>query len=67
VKIIRAKDIEVGKQIFLEKDSLDTCANYVEKLSNGDILIETLYRYSKPARKIMSVENFDLWREKIEN
>lgn len=43
---------------FLSKDDFDTCANYA-RLKDGEVEVETLYRYARPSLRRMSVENFN--------
>lgn len=66
MKIVRANDLPIDKMIFLEKDALDTCANYVGRVSGNRVMVETLYRYSKPKTVTMTANEFDEWRIKIE-
>ena len=43
---------------FISKDEFDTCANYA-RLKGDRVEIETLYRYGKPAHRIVSLEEFE--------
>ena len=66
MKIVRAKDIPTNKNVFLEKDWADNCANYARKMDDGRIRFETLYRFGKPKVIVMSASEFNSFRKTIE-
>jgi hypothetical protein len=43
---------------LISRDEFDTCANYA-RLKGDRVEIETLYRYGKPAHRIISLEEFE--------
>ena len=51
-----------------KKITLDTC-DYAHTtatlLNNGDVLVETLYRYGKPKSHTMTKDEFISWRDDI--
>lgn len=44
---------------FVSNDEFDTCANYA-RLNNGQVEVETLFRYGKPEKRMMSIEHFEM-------
>ena len=51
-----------------KKITLDTC-DYAHTtatlLNNGDVLVETLYRYGKPVSRVYTKDEFIAWRDDI--
>lgn len=41
-------------------------ANYMRLLPDGNIEVETLYRYGKPKTKVYTPEEFDQWQERVD-
>jgi hypothetical protein len=60
---MKNKVIKTNKKITL--DSCDWAHTTATLLSNGDVLIESLYRYGKPSSHIMTKEKFISWRNDI--
>ena len=55
--------MKTGKKITL--NSNDWAHTTATLLPNGDVLIETLYRYGKPASNTMTKDEFIAWRDDI--
>ena len=46
-------------------DSCDYAHTTATLLNNGDVLVETLYRYGKPASHVYTKDEFIAWRDDI--
>jgi hypothetical protein len=66
-KAIRAEQIQSATLVLLERDQADNMANYVRRLSSGNIEVKTLYRYGKPSLAEYTPAAFDTWRVQLEN
>ena len=51
---------------LISRDEFDTCANYAKIIPGGKIKVETLYRYGKPAHRILTKEAYYELRSKRE-
>ena len=46
-------------------DSSNDCANYAKTNDNGNITVQTLYRYGKSAIKTYTKNEFITWRTEV--
>ena len=61
---MKNKVIKTNKKITLASN--DWAYTTATLLSNGDVLVETLYRYGKPKSNTMTKDEFISWRNDIQ-
>ena len=61
---MKNKVIKTNKKITLASN--DWAYSTATLLSNGDVLVETLYRYGKPKSNTMTKDEFISWRNDIQ-
>ncbi len=55
---MKPSDKLTDKSKMVSRDSLDSCANYA-RLVGSKVEVETLYRYSKPVTRMMSIAEYN--------